>query len=579
MTTTAPAERISLPRRMLRGLGRRVVRLRPSLIPRAYLPLVLACWAFTLVLAGLILLPGAMDQPDVSAGTGGDPMTGFFAPQPRRVLLLVAAAILAAGGAVIALLGPRVNHLADGRTARGARLMREIAIAALAGFPAFALAADRSWAAALWALGFLVVAEVVTHTPLATAPMASNPARTVLVPALTVALPWVVLIAAQFASGSGTWTWISLFWFGASFAAFSAFYSIARVAESRGRAMVFLFRNDVHPVLVVGIVLAAAGVLAVRLTVARDLFNPADASIWTPFVKQPMSWAVATAVAVLVCGIALRASHRPLARRGERRVVAAIAAIGTVDLIIALAVVLAGMVISAVSGAQWSSSDWVDAYPALQFYLVLALGVVFLVVPVFRGTAARAITLVSTLYLLPALGLIAFGDRLPLWVSAATSVQIALELVAAAFLLALWNLVRPRQRVAPSVIVRLSLVPVLALHAGPLLPAAWTGFGRVVIVLAVLAALLLFMPKVAADPRRHALDVVRASWLQLLVLVVYALAQPSLFEDATQSTLGVLWLSVTAMAALSFDTAGADTARAGTARAGTARADTASLRD
>ncbi|HEV7743153.1 MAG TPA: hypothetical protein VGO65_12130, partial [Pseudolysinimonas sp.] len=83
---------------------------------------------------------------------------------------------------------------------------------------------------------------------------------------------------------------------------------------------------------------------------------------------------------------------------------------------------------------------------------------------------------------------------------------------------------------------------------------------RVVIVLAVLAALLLFMPKVAADPRRHALDVVRASWLQLLVLVVYALAQPSLFEDATQSTLGVLWLSVTAMAALSFDTARADTA-------------------
>jgi hypothetical protein len=301
-------------------------------------------------------------------------------------------------------------------------------------------------------------------------------------------------------------------------------------------------------------------VLAVRLTVARDLFNPTDASIWTPFVKQPMSWAVATAVAVLVCGIALRASHRPLARRGERRVVAAIAAIGTVDLIIALAVVLAGMVISAVSGAQWSSSDWVDAYPALQFYLVLALGVVFLVVPVFRGTAARAIALVSTLYLLPALGLIAFGDRLPLWVSAATSVQIALELVAAAFLLALWNLVRPRHRVAPSVIVRLSVVPVLALHAGPLLPAAWTGFGRVVIVLAVLAALLLFMPKVAADPRRHALDVVRASWLQLLVLVVYALAQPSLFEDATQSTLGVLWLSVTAMAALSFDTARADTA-------------------
>ena len=40
-------------------------------------------------------------------------------------------------------------------------------------------------------------------------------------------------------------------------------------------------------------------------------------------------------------------------------------------------------------------------------------------------------------------------------------------------MLAVWNLVRPRAEINPSLVTRLAVVPLIAVHAGWLLPAAW----------------------------------------------------------------------------------------------------------
>ena len=97
-------------------------------------------------------------------------------------------------------------------------------------------------------------------------------------------------------------------------------------------------------------------------------------------------------------------------------------------------------------------------------------------------------------------------------------------------------------------------MPLVAVHAGWLLPAAWTGTGRVGVVIAVLVALFWLMPPVAADRIRHAYDVIGASTAQLLALVVFVLAIPSLFQEGTLVVLGLLWLSIPIIAALTIDT-------------------------
>jgi len=151
----------------------------------------------------------------------------------------------------------------------------------------------------------------------------------------------------------------------------------------------------------------------------------------------------------------------------------------------------------------------------------------------------------------------ALGVRLPSGLDGfpASPVQVAILLVAAALVSAVVALVRPTaQPFGHSLAVRLAVVPLVAVHAGWLLPAAWSEFGRVVLVAGVLLALLFFMPKVAADPARHTLDVLTASGAQLLALVVFALAIPSFVDDGSTIVLGLFWLSVAVIAALTIRT-------------------------
>jgi len=138
----------------------------------------------------------------------------------------------------------------------------------------------------------------------------------------------------------------------------------------------------------------------------------------------------------------------------------------------------------------------------------------------------------------------------PPGVSIATSVQVAVILLVAALALAVWNAMRPARRVGWRVIARLSVVPFVVVHAGLLLPAMLNWSARYVLVAAGVVSLVFLLPKVAADPRRRALDLIGASSGVLLGVVVAVLALPSIFKDELYTVFGTLWLSVTVITGL-----------------------------
>jgi hypothetical protein len=520
----------------------RLGRVRPDRIPAPYLGWVLACWVLTVLLAVAILFPGGTDGL-VARQTGTSGVVGIFsAPLGIRLLVVAAGGILAGTLLVVLLLRERLDP------APARRIAREVALAAAGGFPVLALAADREWVFAAAALVVLGLAEIAAHRP-----SVASTAGTMLVGLLAAAI-WGVLAVAQLttSSAAGGWAWIALFGFAAAFAAFGSYYGVARAAESRAGWLRPLFRDDLRPLVVAGILAVVVVLVVVRLTVARDLFPPPDPVLWSPLQKAPISWLHAAGVAALLVAVAVRSVRRPLRRSRERRVTAALAVAGNADLAAGVVVILIGMLAAAVVGGFYVPEVPPVVVAALKFTGVVAVTVVALLPP-FRQTAARALAVVSGAYLVPLTlnGLLgALGVELPPGIAGypATPVQVMLVLLGAAIVAAVIPTVR--EAFGTGLVVRLAVVPVVAVHAGWLLPAAWSEAGRIVFVVAVLLAVLFFLPPLAADPGRHALDVLGASGGQVLALVVFALAIPSFLDDPQIVVLGLFWLAVAVIAAL-----------------------------
>lgn len=106
--------------------------------------------------------------------------------------------------------------------------------------------------------------------------------------------------------------------------------------------------------------------------------------------------------------------------------------------------------------------------------------------------------------------------------------------------------------------LRLAVVPLIAVHAGWLLPVAWSGLGRWLLVLGIVAALVLFLPEPDPDPARRGIELLAASAAQLFAITVTTLAVPSLYDDGTLVVLGLLWLSVTVVVSLVIETRSRD---------------------
>lgn len=506
-------------------LAERLRRLAPSRLSAPRRAWVFTCWAFTAAVAVVVLVPGLTDGLSVSAP--GE-VAGTL---PLRVLLTVAGGVAAGAFVVASLLrtepAPR-------------RWMSTGGVVGAGVFPVVALAAERHLLAAAAALVLLTVAVVAARR--------AGAARA----GLLVAGVWLVLAAAQFASDAdGGWTWIALVGLAAAFAAFGAYYGVARAAESRTAVLRPLFRDGMPLGAVLGVVGLVVVLTALRLTAARELFPAPDPELWSPLAEAPLSWAHAAVVAALVVVVAVRSVRRPLRRSRARGTTAALAVAGNADLVLSALVLVVGLLAATVAVEMP-----LPAVPAVAVALLKFLGVAGItavaLLPPFRGTTARALAVVTGAFLLPLTlhGLLSQLGVLPVALIGlpASPVQIALLLLAASVVAALTPPVR--RAVGAALVVRLAVVPFVAVHAGWLLPAAWSDLGRIVLVVGVLLALLVLMPRPDPDPRAHAATVLPASAAQLFALVVFVLALPSFVDDASFVVLGLFWLSVAVIAAL-----------------------------
>jgi len=524
-------------------LRARLDRVRLDRVPVATRPWIVACWVLTLAIAVVLLIPGLTDEVSVDPVGAAHILDLFLAPAWLRMLLVAASGGVAAVSAVLALL----RRSAD--PAGSSRVRREAAIA-LAAFPALALTADRVLLPAAIAGALFLAVEVLAHT--------GRPTRARAAAGGVVAfLPWAVLAAVQPFVATDSWTWAVLFGLAAGFAAFGSYYGVQRAAESRTAAVAFLFRTGMPPGAVLGVVAVVVALVVLRLTVLREAFPEPDPTLWSPFAKEsPLSWLHAALVAGLVVAVGWRSTRRPLRRLGERRIAAALATVGNVELLLGSVVIVGALLVAVVMGSATFPADWLEWVPALKVGGVVVIGLSALL-PWMRGTAARVLAAISAVYLLPATtqnALVAEGVELPRGIAgfAATPVQIMLLLLASSVVLAVVGLARAS--VPRPLVLRLAIVPFIAVHAGWLLPVAWSDLGRWLLVLGIIASLVLFLPTPDADPARRGIGLLAASGAQLLAITVAALAIPSLYEDGTLVVLGLLWLAVTVVVSLVVET-------------------------
>jgi len=528
------------------GFRARIDRVRLDRVPAATRPWIVACWVLTLALAVALLFPGLLDEVSVEAAGGAHILDRLFAPVWVRMLLVAAVGGVAAAATVLALLRAALDP-ASGRVRRELTLV-------LAAFPGLAMLADRVVAPAVAAVVLFVGLEVAAHLGRRTR------ARAAWCGAVAF-LPWAVLAAVQPLAVADSWTWAVLFGLAAGFAAFGSYYGVQRAAESRTAAVSFLFRTRMPAPAVLGVVALVVALVVLRLTVLRELFPEPDPTLWSPFAKEsPLSWVHAVVVAALIVLVGWRSARRPLRRFGERRIAAALAGVGNVELVLGSAVILGAFLVAVVAGDAQFPDAWLTWVPVLKVVGVVVIGACALL-PRLRGTAARVLAAISFVYLLPATAqgaLISAGVELPAGVAgfAATPVQIMLLLLGCALVAAvvgLWRASAPR-----ALVLRLAVVPFIAVHAGWLLPVAWSDFGRWLLVLGIVASLLLFLPAPDPDPARRGAALLGASVGQLLAIAVAALAIPSLYEDGTLVVLGLLWLAVTVVVSLVVETTGGD---------------------
>jgi len=535
------SDRPSLLRRTGESLVTRLRRLRPDLVPGGFRVVVILVWVATAILAGVLLF---LDPDSVRSeeSAGANPLDQFFAPLWLRMLLITVIALLAVSATAIA--GLRASL--GGRGRRRVSLF-ECVLAVSLGFPAFAMAADQQFLLASIALLMLIGVEWFAHTRAVT----SRAPRWLPAVAGAVALPWLVVLVAQplDAVGSGGWTWAAIFWFAATFAVFGAYYGIVRASAARARRVRFTKRSDMRPGIAWACIAVVAVLILARFTVARSLFNESDALLWAPWAKAPMSWVLAALIASVIAFAAIRSSANPFRQYGERLVSGVIAGAGVLELVLSWFAVIVGMTVAIFTGSKEVYDGFLDWYNVPQLLLLCALvGIVSL--PRFHRTGGRTIGWVSGLYLLPYLLFVVFFAIAPPWYSVATSVQVTMVLLVVAFALALWNTVSATRRVRWGVVVRLAAVPFIVVNAGLLLPAVFDWSARYLLIVGALISLLFLLPKVAADPRRRAHDLLSASSAVLLAITVALLALPSILEQDTWTLFGTLWLTVTVITGL-----------------------------
>jgi hypothetical protein len=546
---TQPGPPRPLVGRIAAALGSRVLRVRIDRIPRSLAVAVAALWAAWAGIAVALLLPGAIaplgadpfGQSTLERGAGHDP--GFLTVW---CVLIGTSAVVGSAAVLLLLLRPRRGAARAGPAVLAFAIScvpllfllsaGAVAPAGLTLLPALAATALAAVAASVGPDRRRDVLAVLTGLALAIvwAPL--------LVDGLTSAVP-LSLVSSYVVLGSGA----------VAVTGFVTLGGVASAAESAnataGSVAGTLARRSTGTLGTAIVLAAVLLVLALRFTVLNDVFGELEAGLWS--LRTPSSWPHAVLIGALVVLFALGSARRPYASRGQRLVTTLITlAAGLSNLVLVGAAVLL-FVLLAVTG------EVTDPSPYLGYIHLAGLAVVLvLLVPALRPSLARTTgrvgAVVGLVYLVPMLVSLVFSlastDIPPFWASP-TQVVVVVALAAAGLFVA--GLVRRRPLVEPAMLVRLAVIPVVAVHAGELLPAVWSdALDRGVVVALSLLAFLLLSPRPVTDARRTARSLVAASALQVAILGTFATSIVLDYDAEVFTVVAVIWLAVPVSAVL-----------------------------
>ena len=304
-------------------------------------------------------------------------------------------------------------------------------------------------------------------------------------------------------------------------------YSVYRLSRSRAELVPAMRREDRQPIAVLAVVSVAILFVLLRFTVIPT-FGELDHQLWRG-PKDPAAWVTALIIAILIAIIAVRSDTHPLTRTGERPLLFALAVASMSIFVMWFLDGLLGMY-------SLGNNDSVEAIRRNFYDLAVISGTTFvatafalisaLVLPSLRGTITSRLALIGVVSILP-LTAVNFARALghPIWMPIPDAAQLTAAISALALVLAVWNIVCPRKRVSSSVILRLSLGALLVVTVAIVLDFP-EYIGHLLVVSGVLLSLLWLMPLTASDKRRHGLNLLTVSAVQLLAVVLYISVAP-----------------------------------------------------
>jgi hypothetical protein len=542
----------------LREVLLRPARIRVDRIPPPLATVVVALWVVWVVIAVVLVIPGVIES------VGADPFEATAAQPPSdggsaagltprsdgRFLVVWSVLVgtsAVVGAAAVALL------LLRGRTAAtvGAALLA----LGTSAVPAFFLAG----AGAFGGVGITaLLALAATGTALVAGLRRPSRSRDALVAVagLAVLLVWLPLALDGFTSAVPLTLVSSYTVLGSSAVAVTGFVTIggvASAAESANATTGTFARRSVGRVLAGALLGAMVAVLVLRFTVLHDVFGELEAELWS--LRTPASWPHAALIAGLIVFFALRSGRQPFEAHGQRAVTGIVSLAAGLSNLVLVATAVLLFVLLFVTGDVTDPTPYVG-YINVAGLAVLAVLTLFVFRPRYRRSTGRVGAIVGLVYLVPMIGSLVLELRAsavpPFW---ASPTQVVVLVVAIAAVLYVLGEVRRRRGGEPvierAMLVRLAVIPVVAIHAGELLPAVWSdALSRPLVIMLSLLAFLFLSPAPSTDARQTARALVAASALQVAILGTFATTIVLEYNAEVFTVVAVIWLAVPVSAML-----------------------------
>jgi hypothetical protein len=522
-------------RRILSSLRERVRRVGLRGVPRPLAAVIVALWAAWAAIAVALLVPGAIGRFSSDVPTRDGPFLVVWC------VLLGTTALVGAAGVVLVLL----------RAGRGGGLAAAALAFVVAIVPVPLLLNAMAFQPALLSLLAAVASAVLALVAGARFP---SPGRSALIAAtaLVTALAWVPLLTDGIASEVPLSLLSTYSILGTSAVAVTGFVTIggvASAAETANTTAGSLAHRTLTP-LATGLVLAAVvAVLVLRFTVLRDVFGELESGLWS--LRTVSSWPHAVLLGLLITFLAARSVASPFRSRGQKPVIAVVSLAAGLSNLVLVAAAIMLFVVLAFTGSIIDPTPYLGYINAAGLAVVLTL-LLFALHPRYAHSTGRVGAIVALAYLVPMLSGLVFQLRdsaLPVFWASPTQVVVVVVALACGLFVA--GLLRRRPVVETAMLLRLAVIPVVAIHAGEILPAVWAdALSRPFVIALSLGAFLFLSPQRTADARRSTRSLVAASALQLAILGTFATSIVVDYNAEVFTVVAVIWLAIPVSAVL-----------------------------